>query len=204
MHVFTLCSFSFWTEACSAALARHCQAEGWSGGGQLCSSRGSAQQWQAAWRVLSLHFTAPCLALTHCAIQSPDRIFTLLWAPHHCESEFICKASRIFLVRASQRYLHLFQSRRFYRSIETGGYRTCQREFSSSSPSSSSCRLCLRHPVSESILQNFPSVLPTLIHSTAIHSVYLLSACFLLRRRITVWSCFDFSHELKVKKILAQ
>lgn len=56
----------------------------------------SSTQWQAAWRVLSLHFTAPCLALTHCAIQSPDRIFTLLWAPHHCESELIWKAFRIF------------------------------------------------------------------------------------------------------------
>lgn len=38
----------------------------------------------------------PCLALTHCAIQSPDRIFTLFWAPHHCNSELIWKALRIF------------------------------------------------------------------------------------------------------------
>lgn len=52
----------------------------------------------------------PCLALTHCAIQSPDRIFTMFWAPHHCNSELIWKASRIFL------YIYIFggsKSRQF-------------------------------------------------------------------------------------------
>lgn len=39
------------------------------------------------------------------------------------------KSPQDFLVQASQRYLHLFQSQRFYRSIETSEYWTCQKEF---------------------------------------------------------------------------
>lgn len=112
------------------------------------SGRGSAQWRQAAWRVPSRHFTAPCLALTHCAMRSTDRIFTPGWAPHHCRREPVLKSLWdffffFFVVQASQGDLHLFQSWRFYRSIQSGGHRRRHRGFSSSSPSSSSSSFCV-------------------------------------------------------------
>lgn len=87
---------NFLAKACSPVLSKDCRAKDCRGGGQLCSNWGSTQQRQAAWRVLSLYFTAPLFGSHTLCHSEPDRIFTMFWAPHHCNSELIWKASRIF------------------------------------------------------------------------------------------------------------
>lgn len=164
-----LFSFWYWDPylQCSAVSAWHCWSEdhcAGSGSGQLCTVEAaeaqlSSVQWQAAWRVLSLHFTAPCLALTHCAIQSPDPIFTLLWAPHHCESELIWKASRIFWCEQVSAICICSSLEDFTGQLRQADIEKCQKEFSSSSPSSSSYCLSLFHPTFNSILPIFSRIL---------------------------------------------
>lgn len=109
-------------------------------------------------------FTAPCLALTHCTIQSPDRIFTLLWAPHHCESELIWIAFRISSASMSELFAFVPVSEVLQVNWDRWGNRTCQGEFSSSSSSSSPSPLF--HPVFD-----FPTTSPVLFHQ-----VYKISA----------------------------
>lgn len=68
---------------------------------------------------------------------------------HHCKSELIWKALRIFFFFWCEQVKAIcicFALGRFYRSIETGGYRTRQRKFSSSLPSSSSFCVWLYFP----------------------------------------------------------
>ena len=114
---------------------------------QLSSSRQPGGSWA---------FTSqlPSLALTHCAIQSPDRIFTRLWAPHHCEGEFIWKAFRNFFFFFSASKSALFAFVPVFRILQVNWDRrtlNVARESSSSYSSSSSPCLfsCLISP-------NFP------------------------------------------------
>lgn len=77
----------------------------------------SSAEWSAAWRVLSLHSS---LFGSHTLCHSEPRpyIHPALGTPPLWEWAHL-KSLQEFLVQASQRYLHLFQSHRFYRSIET-------------------------------------------------------------------------------------
>lgn len=148
-------SFSshFLSEAWGAALSEDSRAAAVCyGGGQLCSGGGSAPQLRAAWRVLSLFLRCWAPFGSHTLCHSEDRpyIHPALGTPAIVSLSWFEKPSGFFFfpqvffsflfffaASASQGNLHLFQSWRFYRSIETGGYRTRHREFSSSSPSSS-------------------------------------------------------------------
>lgn len=170
-----LFTFLIWAEAWGAVLSEDSRAVAECyGGGQLCSSGGSAPQLWAAWRILSLFLRCWAPFGSHTLWHSEDRpyIHPALGTPAIVRLSWFEKPSGFFFLpfffffgaSASQGNLHLFQTWRFYRSIETGGYRTRHREFSSSSPSSSSS-----HPSEASLL-------PPLFSQRSVHwdKVFLL------------------------------